>query len=199
MQKRLAVGLISLFLGFAGWTGFHDANATREPAHSPFSATRNLPSTGNNANLPHNESLDLPIVARVVDGDTIVVLINGVSEKIRLIGVNTPETVDPRKPVQCFGKEASAFTKSLLLNKTVRLETDPSQDDRDKYGRLLRYVFLADGILVNKEIIALGYGHEYTYRVPYKYQNDFKNAERTARENKIGLWADSACNTQSAK
>lgn len=139
------------------------------------------------------------IVTRIVDGDTIVVLINGVSEKVRLIGVDTPETVDPRKPVQCFGKEASRFTENLLLNNAVRLESDASQGDRDKYGRLLRYVFLEDGTLVNKKIISEGYGHEYTYRIPYKHQSDFKNAERIAREAQKGLWALGACALQNTK
>jgi len=132
-------------------------------------------------------------VTRVVDGDTIVVDINGVSEKVRLIGVDTPETIDPRKLVQCFGKEASAFNKSLLLNASIRLEADSLQYDRDKYGRLLRYVFLEDGTLVNEKIISLGYGHEYTYRTPYKYQAEFKDAERNAREGQKGLWSPDAC------
>lgn len=137
---------------------------------------------------------NLVIVTRVVDGDTIIVDLNGTQEKIRLIGVDTPETVDPRKPVQCFGKEASSFTKNLLEGKEVRLESDPSQGDHDKYGRLLRYVFLSDGMFANKEIIAQGYGHEYTYRTPYQYQTDFKTAERTARELLKGLWSPTACN-----
>ncbi len=148
-------------------------------------------------------------VVRVIDGDTIVVEVDGIQEKIRLIGVNTPETVDPRKPVQCFGKEASAFVKNLLTptwefdsqvgtNSYVRLESDPSQGDRDKYGRLLRYVFLSDGTLMNKTIIDEGYGHEYTYRTPYRHQTDFKNAERTARESQKGLWVNGACDTSNA-
>ncbi len=135
------------------------------------------------------------VVTRVVDGDTIVVTTPGSTEKVRLIGVDTPETVDPRKPVQCFGKDASDFTKSLLTGKSVRLERDPTQDDRDKYGRLLRYVFLGN-ININEKIIAEGYGHEYTYRAPYKYQTEFKTAERLARESKRGLWADGACGVQ---
>jgi len=138
---------------------------------------------------------DLTTVTRVVDGDTIVVEMNGAQEKIRLIGVDTPETVDPRKPVQCFGKEASTFTKNLLEGKQVRLESDSSQGDRDKYDRPLRYVFLPDGTFVNKEIIAQGYGHEYTYRTPYHYQTDFKAAERSARESERGLWSPTACPT----
>lgn len=143
------------------------------------------------------------IVTRVIDGDTIVVLMNGVSEKIRLIGVDTPETVDPRKTIQCFGKEASMFTENLLLNNAVRLEADASQGDRDKYGRLLRYVFLEDGTanneIINKKLIAEGYGHEYTYRLPYKYQSDFKNAERLAREGQKGLWASGVCGLPNMK
>jgi len=130
---------------------------------------------------------------RTIDGDTIVIDINGTQEKVRLIGVDTPEAVDPRKPVQCFGKEASVFTKNLLEGKRVRLEADPSQGDRDKYGRLLRYVFLSDDTFVNKEIIAQGYGHEYTYRAPYQHQTDFKTAERFAREQQKGLWAPGVC------
>lgn len=136
---------------------------------------------------------NLVIVTRVVDGDTIIADINGAQEKIRLIGVDTPETVDPRKPVQCFGKEASAFTKNLLEGKEVRLEHDSSQGDRDKYGRLLRYVFLPDDTFINKEIIAQGYGHEYTYRTPYQHQADFRVAERSARETQRGLWSPTAC------
>ncbi len=132
-------------------------------------------------------------VIRVIDGDTIIVEIDGVQEKIRLIGVDTPEVVDPRKPVACFGKEASAFTKNLLTGVRVRMESDSTQGNRDRYGRLLRYVFLPDGMLVNKVIIAEGYGHEYTYRIPYRYQADFKVAMRTARETGRGLWAQSAC------
>ncbi len=136
-------------------------------------------------------------VIRVIDGDTIIVEVDGVQEKIRLIGVDTPEVVDPRKTVQCFGKEASEFTKNILTNARVRLESDPSQGERDRYGRLIRYVFLSDGTLLNKTIIMEGYGHEYTYRLPYRHQTEFKTAERIARESQKGLWAVGACDTSS--
>ncbi len=135
----------------------------------------------------------LSLVVRVIDGDTIVAEIDGVQEKIRLIGVDTPEVIDSRRTVECFGKEASEFTKNLLTDVRVRLESDPTQGDRDRYGRLLRYVFLSDGTLVNKAIIAEGYGHEYTYRRQYRYQDDFKSAERVARETEQGLWSPGAC------
>ncbi len=141
------------------------------------------------------DSLGLSPVIRIIDGDTIIVEIDGIQEKIRLIGVDTPEVVDSRKTVECFGKEASAFIKNLLTDVRVRLESDTTQGDRDRYGRLLRYVFLPDGTLVNKTIIAEGYGHEYTYRMPYQYQSDFKNAEHTARETGKGLWSIDVCAT----
>ncbi|MBD3244547.1 MAG: hypothetical protein GF335_00980 [Candidatus Moranbacteria bacterium] len=140
-------------------------------------------------------------VLKVVDGDTITVNIKGRQEKIRMIGLDTPETVDPRKPVQCFGKEASNKAKELLANKKVRLEKDPSQGDRDKYNRLLRYVYLEDGTLYNKLMIEQGFAHEYTYNIPYKYQNQFKTAQKQARKNKRGLWGDKCKGntTQAAK
>lgn len=135
------------------------------------------------------------LVTKVIDGDTIQVVINGKNETLRLIGIDTPETVDPRKPVQCFGKEASAKAKSLLSNKSVRLEADPTQGERDKYQRLLRYVFLEDGTNFNKLMINEGYAHEYTYNTPYKYQLEFKQAQKEAEASKAGLWADNACPT----
>ncbi len=133
-------------------------------------------------------------VTHVVDGDTIDADIDGKTERIRLIGIDTPETVDPRKPVQCFGREASNKTKEMLTGKEVRLEPDPTQDDRDKYGRLLRYVFLEDGTNYNKWLIAQGYAHEYTYDIPYKYQTEFKTAESQARNHSLGLWSPNTCN-----
>ncbi len=132
-------------------------------------------------------------VVRIIDGDTIVVNINGKDETIRLIGINAPETVDPRKAVECFGKEASNKAKELLDKKVVYLEKDSTQGDTDKYGRLLRYVFLEDGTNFNKIMIADGYVYEYTYNLPYKYQSEFKQAETEARKAKKGLWADDAC------
>ncbi|MFC1613335.1 thermonuclease family protein [Patescibacteria group bacterium] len=132
-------------------------------------------------------------VIKVVDGDTIAVDIGGASETLRLIGINTPETKDPRKPVECFGIEASRKAEELLAGQIVELEKDETQDERDKYGRLLRYVKRKDGLFYNLEIIKQGYAYEYTYNIPYKYQKEFKEAENYARANKLGLWADGAC------
>ncbi len=127
-------------------------------------------------------------VVRVVDGDTIDVSIDGNIERLRLIGINTPETVDPRKPVECFGVEASNKAKAVLTGKKIVLESDPSQGELDKYNRLLRYVFLEDGTNFNLFMIKEGYAYEYTYDVPYKYQSEFKQAQKEAESNKAGLW-----------
>jgi micrococcal nuclease len=126
-------------------------------------------------------------VVKVVDGDTIKVEIGARVEVVRLIGVDTPETVDPRKPVEFFGKNASEFTRRLSLGKIVRLEHDPQGDTRDTYGRLLRYVHLPDGTLLNAEIIRQGYGHAYT-RFPFTEMERFRALEREAREAGRGLW-----------
>ena len=126
------------------------------------------------------------LVERVVDGDTIIV--RGVG-RVRLIGVDTPETVDPRRPVEFFGREASAFTKRLLEGKRVRLEYDWERTDR--YGRTLAYVYLPDGTFVNAEIIGQGYGHAYT-RFPFKHLDRFRQLEREARRSGRGLWGAGA-------
>ncbi|HEU4402072.1 MAG TPA: thermonuclease family protein [Candidatus Polarisedimenticolia bacterium] len=128
------------------------------------------------------------LVLRTVDGDTLVVRIDGRAEKVRLIGVNAPESVDPRRPVQYFGEEASAFTRRLTDGKRVVLEGDPGHEDRDQYGRLLRYVFLEDGTLLNAEIIRQGYGQVYG-RFPFSRMKQFRAYERQARQKRLGLWA----------
>lgn len=133
-------------------------------------------------------------VVEVVDGDTIKINMNGEVETLRLIGMDTPETVDPRKTVQCFGKEASNKAKELLLGKKVRIEMDPTQGERDKYNRLLAYVYRDDGLFYNKYMIEQGYAHEYTYSTPYKYQVDFKVAQKLAQTAQLGLWSPTTCN-----
>ena len=146
--------------------------------------------TGCNSSLPsepapvESPQATLPVVTRVIDGDTIVV--EGVGT-VRLIGVDTPETVDPRRPVGYFGKEASDFTKQIATGKRVRLEFD--QDRTDRYGRTLAYVYLQpENLLLNAEIIRLGYGFAYT-RFPFRMMDQFRALEREAREAGRGLWA----------
>ncbi|MBI4262630.1 thermonuclease family protein [Candidatus Uhrbacteria bacterium] len=122
------------------------------------------------------------LVVRVIDGDTIE--IEG-GTRVRYIGVNTPESVDPRKKVQCFGKEAAAQNKELVEGKRVRLEADV--EDKDRYGRLLRYVWLGD-TMVNERIVQDGYAQLMTIAPNVKYVERFKAAQTKAREQKRGLW-----------
>ncbi len=138
-------------------------------------------------------------ITSVVDGDTVKVSINGRIETLRLIGLDTPETVDPRKSVQCFGKEASNKGKELLVGKKVRIEKDATQGELDKYGRTLAYIYREDGLFYNKYMIEQGYAHEYTYNTPYKYQAEFKAAQKLAQANQKGLWSPDTCNGDTTK
>lgn len=144
------------------------------------------------------EGLARATVTRVVDGDTIAVVVGGREERVRLIGINTPETVDPRRPVECFGAEASASAKAMLEGQDVLLEDDASQDSRDSNGRLLRYVWLEDGRMANLEQVAQGFAAEYTYDRPYKYRDIFRAAQREASDAGRGLWSPDTCGGQFA-
>ena len=150
---------------------------------------------GAGTNKPNTSVVNLPeaFVTRVVDGDTIWVDIGGTEYKVRYIGMDTPETVDPRKPVQCFGKEASAKNSELVFGKYVRLEKDIS--DVDMYGRLLRYVWVVDvasstEVMVNAELIRLGYAQVSTYPPDVKYQDYFLELQDEAQTNNLGLWGN---------
>ncbi len=126
-------------------------------------------------------------VLDIADGDTISVDMSGVSERIRLIGVDTPETHDPDTPVQCYGIEAYGFTSSLLEGTSVRLEADPTNSNRDRYDRLLRYVYLKDGTLLNLLLIREGMGFAYT-TFPFTKQAQFLKTEENSRSQRKGLW-----------
>lgn len=126
-------------------------------------------------------------VTEIVDGDTIKIDYQGEEETIRLIGIDTPESAHPNKGVECFGKEATNYMQLLVGGKFITLELDETQDLRDRYGRLLAYVWTGD-LLVNEEMLRQGYAFEYTYNYPYKYQQQFKDAQNQARANNLGLW-----------
>lgn len=123
------------------------------------------------------------LINRVIDGDTIQ-LEDG--SRVRYIGINTPETKDPRRPVEFMGKEAYQFNKKLVEGKNVRLEFDVQQ--RDEYGRLLAYVYVGD-TFVNAELVKQGYAQASTYPPNIKYAELFQKLEKEARENGRGLWA----------
>lgn len=126
-------------------------------------------------------------VSRVVDGDTVVLALDGREVKARIVGIDAPESVDPRKPVERFGKEASAHLRELAGGKAVRVERDASGQARDRYGRELVYLRLADGRDVGREMIRDGFAHAYV-KYPFGRADDYRASEREAREAGRGLW-----------
>jgi micrococcal nuclease len=133
------------------------------------------------------------LVTRVIDGDTVVVFRQEKSTTVRLIGVDSPESVSTKTAPECYGKQAAETAKSLLLGKQVMLESDDSQDEYDIYGRLLRYVYLSNGELVNKYLIAQGFAREYTFKKAYEYQSEFRKAQQQAKIEQKGLWNPENC------
>jgi micrococcal nuclease len=142
------------------------------------------------------------IVTKVTDGDTFEVEMDGKREKVRMLGIDSPEkyesdkldrdverTKRDKKTIQKLGELSGEYVHKLLNGKRVRLEADPINDDKDKYGRLLRYVFLEDGTFVNKKIVEEGYANAFT-KYPVSKRDEIVAAERFARENKKGLWGE---------
>ena len=128
-------------------------------------------------------------VVEVIDGDTIKVDIGGEIETVRLIGIDTPEIANPANPRQdYFGPEAARYARQLLENQSVYLIPDPMNSNRDKYNRLLRYVFLEDGTLINAKLIKEGFAFNYIYE-PFQFMKQFDYLEKQAKENQLGLWS----------
>jgi micrococcal nuclease len=185
-KKTIASGIITILLVIFGVT-----TAAHKTAPAPHKkAVQKLTITIDPTKLYE--------VGHVADGDTISVNVGGQVLTVRLLGINTPETVDPRRPVQCFGKEASNKMKEILgiagtSSPRVHLVIDSSQGDTDKYGRLLAYVTLDNGLEINQYMISEGYAYEYTYNTPYLRQAEFKAAELAAKTLHKGLWDDAVC------
>jgi micrococcal nuclease len=201
--RSLIRSKIALSLGDAVKSGYSPCSICNPPELSGAAAE----AAGNrggelyrvNTAVPANSAAaDLSRMVRAevvdhVDGDTIRVRIPnppeglGSVETIRLIGVDTPETVHPSRPVEAFGREASDFTKARLLNQTVYLAFD--WDLRDRYGRLLAYIYTAAGRCFNAELVGEGYGHAYT-RFAFQFMDEFRALEQKARREQRGLWGD---------
>lgn len=184
--RRLAFALLLTILAAAlaacGSTSPSAAGARRTASTS--GATSALAPRGG-----HDPPSGEAVVMRVVDGDTIQVRVGGRREKVRLLGIDTPESVKPNTPVQCYGEEASARTHALLPPGThVRLVRDV--DERDRYGRLLAYVYrLPDGLFVNLALVQEGYAGPYTYPPNVAHAADFVAAAARARDANVGLWS----------
>lgn len=176
-KRGLRLFIIALMI-IGAWAFWQIAQRTR--IHLPSIVTSDQPG--------------LYTVTHIDDGDTIQVAQGGQTETVRFIGMDTPEVKDPRKPVQCYGAEASAKTKSMLTGKRVRLAPDPIGDNRDKYHRLLRYVYLPDGTFMNELLVKQGYAFAYVV-FPFSKIDQFKADELAAQSARTGLWAKCQINS----
>lgn len=177
--------LVAIALAFVFGSRFADQETSSQDSFSQEetgSAEVESPDSGQHPETSVPANTEEVLVKKVVDGDTIE-LANG--SRLRYIGIDTPETVDPKQTVQCYGKEASAKNKELVEGKRVRLETDVSNEDR--YGRLLRYVYVGN-IFVNDYLVAEGFARASSYPPDIKHQEQFRKSEAAARENNLGLW-----------
>jgi micrococcal nuclease len=186
---RAIKGLISGFFLFALISSAGNTQkAPTEPVITPSStiiaSSSPSPAPSLSPSPSPSSNPSLVTVTEVVDGDTIV--IEG-GQAVRYIGMDTPETKHPTKSVQCFGVEASERNKELVEGKQVRLEKDVSETD--KYGRLLRYVYVGDE-MINEKLVQEGYATAVSYPPDVKYQDKLRTAEREARTSKAGLWTE---------
>jgi micrococcal nuclease len=190
-RRRVRASLVGtlLVIALALLSGKNDPSALKVPAANPAGQSNGSRSASAKiTEALQNAQPGTWTVVHDVDGDTIDVQQGSSKETVRLIGVDTPETHDPRKPVQCFGEASAAHTKALVEGKNVRLEADPEDSDRDKYHRLLRYVYLPDGTLLNAELIQDGWGFAYVI-FPFEKLDAFRALETSARNADHGLWA----------
>lgn len=183
----IMAGLAALFLVLTGVTAPPAKGRVASTMVTPAPVVSPVPTASPTSSLPptpaakHNGTLVK--VINVVDGDTIKI---ATGQTVRYIGIDTPETVHPDKPVMCYGKEAAAKNTELVEGKVVELEKDVSETD--KYGRLLRYVWLEDE-LVNEFLVREGYAQSSSYPPDVKYQSRFVSAQRLARSEEKGLWS----------
>lgn len=182
-KKLVALAVFLIITGIASvLRGLGDFERTdNAPAPEVASETTQASPSSSLNQMPKGQEVK---VSRVIDGDTIEI---ETGQKVRYIGIDTPETVDPRRPVGCFGKEASEANKKIVEGKTVFLLKDVSETD--KFGRLLRYVYLKDpSIFVNDYLVRQGYAKASTYPPDVQFDSQFLQAETEARANNRGLW-----------
>ncbi|MCL6478529.1 MAG: thermonuclease family protein [Peptococcaceae bacterium] len=182
MKKAAALLVVlSFLLAGCGTAG----QAHRPPAERSSQASDTTPGIAGKK-VPPGESGNWVKVNRVIDGDTFEIINRGKKERVRLIGVDTPESVKPGTEVEPFAIEASNYTKKLIEGKLVRLEFDVQE--RDKYGRLLAYVYLEDGSLLNARLLEEGLAAIFTVPPNVRMADTFLQIQRKARAGKKGIW-----------
>lgn len=193
--SRLLFGIIAGFcmILIASW---NLENSPEASSQSNFATSTVLHDSASSTSLAEVGDTNAYVV-KVVDGDTLTAILDnepGQEVKVRFLGINTPETVDPRRPVECFGKQASDFAKSLLSQQRIKLEADPEADEIDKYGRLLRNIYLDDGTDVNAELVRQGYAYAYvSFPQNAERKAYLRSLESEAKENLRGLWNPETC------
>lgn len=185
LRSPMSVAITSAVLAFVFWTFF----GGKMPAGGDFERAR---ATIAASTLIHDR--ELATVTSIEDGDTITVDLHGKKEKIRFLGIDTPELQHGKRLRECFGDEAKVHLTELLAGHPVLLMADATQGDRDRYDRLLRYVELDDETDINEAMIAEGFAYEYTYDLPYQRQAAYRHAEAEAKKSLRGLWSVDACN-----
>ena len=192
----LAVGaLVIVGAAMSGGAG-PSTTAANEPTTSPAPSASTAPASASPSVAPASASPSVTpaaaeltgTVTEVVDGDTIRVELPSGLETVRIIGIDTPEVVHPTQPEACYGAEATAFAKETLDGKTVTLEVDPTQDERDRYDRLLAHVYVGD-TLYTEAAIAGGFGIHYIYERPSSHADELDAAAATAKAERHGIWA----------
>ncbi|MBI5655116.1 thermonuclease family protein [Candidatus Uhrbacteria bacterium] len=204
MQKRLwmflavllCIGAGDLVIGYAsGGFSLPSSKKSVVVSTAPAQAAKSVEVKSEDATSTPVVEANSTVV-KVVDGDTIEAELDSDKKvyKIRFLGINTPETVDPRKAVECFGKEASDKMKELVSGKRIRLEADLQADERDKYGRLLRNAYLEDGTDLNAFMVREGYAYAYlSFPLDARRKAELKKLEQDAKMAGRGLWSPDAC------
>jgi micrococcal nuclease len=184
---KVIIGIVVIGIGLV--TGYiSKEEVLNELGFQDYILSSNKITTNTIENINSSELNKYKVIS-VTDGDTFKIDYNGQEKKVRLIGVDTPESVSPNKEKNNnYGKEASNYTKSRLEGKNILLEFDVQETD--KYGRFLVYVYLEDGTMYNKELLEKGYAQVATYPPNVKYVEEFEEIQKKARENSIGFWSE---------
>jgi endonuclease YncB( thermonuclease family) len=197
-NKKAAYPIAVLTLFFAGITLYpQTSTGAKTPEKQETTIATNQDQEKENRSLEDTTNSDVLLtyeVTEIIDGDTFKANIDGNIETIRIVGIEAPETKHPSRPVECLGEEATQKLAELIRGKNIALETDETQSNRDRYGRLLRFIFLEDGTDVGLELIKQGYANESLYSsTPHKYHRDYVYAESEAKRQNLGLWNESTC------
>lgn len=189
-NQNTVLGILALLIALSFFIS-EDSNLGKVLNSATNIFTQELVVDSSDKSTNTNINLQEGLVTKVVDGDTIYVVVNGKALPVRLIGVDSPESKHPTIDPECYGQEATDYLTSLILNKVVKLEADIT--DEDRYDRLLRHVWLGD-VNINNELVKNGYAYSVEYKPDIKYQIEYDASEEVAKNNSLGVWSDACSN-----